>query len=153
MTSTRFFLDPRTARATWTILVVLGALGLAYTVRRVLLLAALSLFFAFLLFPAVRLVERWLGPRRLLAIVVVYLALLAALGGAGFAIGPRLATEAQSLAQKLPDMTTRIQSERSLEGSFSAMDGSRARFATSSGWCRRTWAKSSATLSRRPRHS
>ena len=110
MTSTRFFLDPRAARATWTILVVLGALGLAYTVRRVLLLAALSLFFAFLLFPAVRLVERWLGPRRLLAIVAVYVALLAALGGAGLAIGPRLSTEAQSLAQKLPDMTTRIQS-------------------------------------------
>ena len=110
MRSTRFFLDPRTARATWTILVILGALGLAYAVRGVLLLAALSLFFAFLLFPAVRLVERWLGPRRLLAIVVVYVALLAALGGAGFAVGPRLSTEAQSLAQKLPDMTTRIQS-------------------------------------------
>ena len=90
MRSTRFFLDPRTARATWTILVILGALGLAYAVRGVLLLAALSLFFAFLLFPAVRLVERWLGPRRLLAIVVVYVALLAALGGAGFAVGPRL---------------------------------------------------------------
>jgi predicted PurR-regulated permease PerM len=110
MTSTRFFLDPRTARATWTILVIFGALGLVYTVRRLLLLAALSLFFAFLLFPAVRLVERWLGPRRLLAIVVVYLALLAALGGAGFAVGPRLSSEAQSLAQKLPEMTTRIHS-------------------------------------------
>jgi phage shock protein PspC (stress-responsive transcriptional regulator) len=39
--SSRFGLDPRAARITWTILVVL---------------AALSLFFAYLLFPLVRLV-------------------------------------------------------------------------------------------------
>ena len=29
----RFFLDPREARATWTILVLLGALGLLYAKR------------------------------------------------------------------------------------------------------------------------
>jgi predicted PurR-regulated permease PerM len=110
MTSMRVFLDWHTARVTWTILAILSALGLTYALRRVLLLAALSLFFAFLLFPAIHLVERWLGPRRPMAIVVVYLVLLAALGGAGFAVGPRLSTEAQSLGQKLPEMTARIQS-------------------------------------------
>jgi len=110
MTPTRFFLDWHTARVTWTILAILSALGLTYALRRVLLLAALSLFFAFLLFPAIHLVERWLGPRRPMAIVAVYLVLLAALGGAAFAVGPRLSTEAQSLGQKLPEMTARIQS-------------------------------------------
>ena len=104
------FLDARTARATWTILVIVGVLGLAYVLRNVLLLAALSLFFAYLLFPLVRLTERWVIERRLLAIVVVYLVVLAALGGAGVAIGPRLSTEVQSLAQKLPEMSKQVQS-------------------------------------------
>ncbi len=106
----RFFLDPRTARATWTILVFLGALGLVYAARGVLLIVALSLFFAYLLFPLVRLTQRWLIQSRPLAIVVVYLVVLAALGGGGLAVGPRLSTEVQSLAQKLPDMSTQIQS-------------------------------------------
>ena len=106
----RFFLDPRTARATWTILVFLGALGLLYAMRGVLLIVALSLFFAYLLFPLVRLTQRWLVQSRPVAIAVVYLGVLGALGGAGIAVGPRLSSEVQSLAQKLPDMSRQIQS-------------------------------------------
>jgi predicted PurR-regulated permease PerM len=60
----RFCLDPRVTRAAWTILVFLGALGLAYAVRRILLLVAFSLFFAYLLFPLVRLTQRWLVQSR-----------------------------------------------------------------------------------------
>lgn len=108
--SSRFGLDPRAARVTWTILVFLAALGLAYVVRRVLFLVALSLFFAYLLFPLVRLAQRWVRHSRPLAIAVVYLVVLAVLGGAGIAVGPRLATELQDLAQKLPEMSKRIQS-------------------------------------------
>lgn len=106
----RFFLDPQTARATWTVLVFFGALGLLYVLRGVLLIVALSLFFAYLLFPLVRLTQRWLIHSRPLAIVLVYLVVLAALGGAGVAVGPRLSTEVQSLAQKLPDMSKQIHS-------------------------------------------
>jgi predicted PurR-regulated permease PerM len=106
----RFFLDARTARVTWTILVILAILALAYAVRAVLLLVALSLFFAYLLFPLVRLVERWLIGRRSLAIAVVYLVVLAALVGGGIAVGPRLTTEARSLAEKIPEMSKGIQS-------------------------------------------
>jgi predicted PurR-regulated permease PerM len=112
----RFCLDPRTARATWTILVFLGGLGLLYAVRAVLLIVALSLFFAYLLFPLVRLTQRWVTESRPLAIVVVYLVVLAALGGAGVAIGPRLSTEVQSLAQKLPDMSKQVQSGELVTG-------------------------------------
>jgi len=104
----RFFVDPRTARVAWTILVILVAIGLTYAVRRVLLLAALLLFFAYLLFPLVRLAQRWLISSRLLAIGVVY---LAALSGAVLAVGPPLATEVQALAQKLPEMSMRVQSQ------------------------------------------
>jgi predicted PurR-regulated permease PerM len=106
----RFFLDPHTARATWTILVFLGGLGLLYALRGVLLIVALSLFFAYLLFPLVRLTQRWLIQSRPLAIVVVYLVVLAVLGGAVVAVGPRLSTEVQSLAQQLPDISKQIQS-------------------------------------------
>ncbi len=89
---------------------ILGVLGLVYVVRRVLLLIALSLFFAYLLFPLVRLTQRRLVRSRPLAIAVVYLVVLVALGGAGVAVGPRLTTEVQNLAVKLPEMSTRIQS-------------------------------------------
>ena len=106
----RFFLDPRTARAAWTILVFVGALGLIYAVRYVLLLVAFSLFFAYLLFPLVRLIQRWVISSRPLAIAAAYLVVLAALAGAGLALGPRLTTEVQSLAQKLPEISKRVQS-------------------------------------------
>jgi predicted PurR-regulated permease PerM len=109
LTSGRLFLDARTARVAWTILVFLGGLGLAYALRHVFVLVALSLFFAFLLFPLVRLTERVI-PSRLLAIAAVYLVLFAAGGGAAIAVGPRLGAEVQSLAQQLPDVSKRIQS-------------------------------------------
>src|SRR6185295_3574890 len=89
----RLFLDARTARVTCTILVILSTLAIAYAVRSVLLLVALSLFFAYLLFPFVRLAERWVTRRRALAIALVYLVVLASLGGAGAAFGPRLTIE------------------------------------------------------------
>ncbi len=110
-----FFFDSRTARATWTILAILGVIGLAYAVRGLLLLIALSLFFAYLLFPVVRLAQRWVIRRRSLAIVVVYLVLSAALIGTGVAVGPRLSTEAQSLAQRLPEMSKQLQSGQLVE--------------------------------------
>ena len=75
-----------------------------------LLLVALSLFFAYLLFPLVRLVERWVTRRRALAIGIVYLVVLAVLAGGGVAVGPRLTTEVKTLAQKLPEMSHGIQS-------------------------------------------
>src|SRR6185503_17654912 len=47
---------------------------------------------------------------RSLAIAAVYLGVVAAVSGATFAVGPRLSTELQSLAQKLPEMSKQIQS-------------------------------------------
>src|SRR5213082_2529742 len=99
-------LDARTARIAWTVLAFLGALGLAYALRHVLVLVALSLFFAFLLFPLVRLTQRFVTSR-VVAIAVVYVAVLAVVGGAGFAVGPRLRTEVQNLAQQLPEVSKR----------------------------------------------
>ena len=108
--------DARTARVTCTILAIVSTLAIAYAVRAVLLLVALSLFFAYLLFPLVRLAERWVTRRRAPAIGVVYLVVLASLGGAAAAFGPRLTIEVQSLAQKLPEMSKGIQSGEIVEG-------------------------------------
>jgi len=109
MTSWRFFLDARTARVSWTVLLFLGALALAYVLRHVLVLIALSLFFAFLLFPLVRLTQRRVVASRLVAIGIVYVLVVAALGGASIAAGPRLRTEVKALAQQLPEVSKRIQ--------------------------------------------
>ena len=74
--------------------------------------------------------------------MIVYLVLLAALGGAAFAVGPRLSTEVQSLAQKLPEMTTQIQSGAVVESSSQRRGWGVARDpgARAAGF-RRTWAE------------
>lgn len=104
-------LDRRVVRITWTVLVVLGVIALAYALRRVLLLLALSVFFAYLIFPLVGLAERWvpLVHGRTRAIVLVYVLLLAGLAGAGTALGPRIGQELETLTQKAPEMTKQIQ--------------------------------------------
>jgi predicted PurR-regulated permease PerM len=105
-----FSFDIRAARITWTILVILGGVAFVYAMRRVVIVVAFSLFFAYLLFPLVRLTQRWVIPSRSLAIAAVYVVILTALGGAGVVIGPRLTTEAQNLAEKLPEMSKQIES-------------------------------------------
>ncbi len=103
----RFFLDTRTARAAWTVLVVAGGLGLVYALRHLVVVVALSLFFAFLLFPLVRLAQRAV-PSRLAATALVYLLVVAAIGGAGIAMGPRLGTEVHRVAARADARRARI---------------------------------------------
>jgi len=107
-----FFLDARAARVTWTVLVFAAALDLVYLLRKPLLLFVFSLFFAYLIFPIVRMVERGLPRRgaRPLAIGVVYLLLLLALVGVGLGVGPRLTEEVTLLTQKAPQMSQQIAS-------------------------------------------
>ena len=87
-----FLLDARAARVTWTVLVFAAALALLYELRKPILLFVFSLFFAYLIFPIVRMVERGIPRRggRPLAIGVVYLLLLLALVAVGLSVGPRL---------------------------------------------------------------
>jgi predicted PurR-regulated permease PerM len=107
-----FLLDSRASRVAWTVLVFAAALGLVYLLRKLLLLFVFSLFFAYLLFPVVRMVQRGL-PRwggRPLAIGVVYLLLLLALVGLGLGVGPRLTEEVELLTEKAPQMSQQIAS-------------------------------------------
>lgn len=106
------FLDARAARVTWTVLVFAAAIAVIYTLRRILLLTAFALFFAYLIFPLVSLVQQ-LAPlrrRRTAAIALVYLILLLGLAGAGLSIAPRLSREVATLATKVPEVSQQLQS-------------------------------------------
>ena len=105
-------LDPKAARVTWTVFVFALAIALLYLLRDVILLFILSLFFAYLIWPLVTLVQRLLlgGRRRTVAIVVVYVVLVLALVGIGAAVGPRLSDEVTALTQKIPAMSQQLQS-------------------------------------------
>ena len=63
---------------------------------------ATAIFLAYMLAPIVFLVERFVQKRRTLALGLVYILLIGALVGIGFALIPRLASEATSLATRLP---------------------------------------------------
>ncbi len=113
-------LDPRTLRVTWSVLAVTGALGLVYLLRTVLLLLVFSVVFAYLIFPLVKLAERGLpgSGRRWLAIGAVYLVLVAALSTITALVGPRLGREVAALGERIPEMSTQIQSGRIIGNIF-----------------------------------
>src|SRR2546428_5334207 len=104
-------LDPRALRVIWTALAVAGIRGLIYVLRHLLLLLAFSVFFAYLVFPLVSFIERALHVRhRAVAIGLVCLALFGIVVGASARLVPRLTDEATALAQRLPEMSRRVQS-------------------------------------------
>jgi predicted PurR-regulated permease PerM len=99
-------IDKRALRIAWTVFLLALLLGLAYYIRDTLLVFAAAIFLAYMLSPIVSLVERFVLKRRGLALGVVYILLIGALVGLGFALIPRLATEATSLATRLPALLT-----------------------------------------------
>ena len=97
-------LDPRAARAAWTVFFVALLITVVFLIRRTLLIFTAALLFAYLLSPLVDLVNRF-TPRkfsRTLSLAIVYLLLLALIGTAGALIGSRILDEASALAGRLP---------------------------------------------------
>jgi predicted PurR-regulated permease PerM len=113
-----FFLDVRTAKVVWTIVVCLGALWLLYLLRKPISLFVFALFFAYLILPLVTTVERRLPPRgaRPLAIAIVYLVVLGLLVGVALSLGPRLTDEFTKLTQRAPDIAQQFGSGRLVGG-------------------------------------
>src|SRR5687768_9010610 len=105
-----FGLDARAARVTVTVLVFAIVLALLYLLRHVVVLLAFSIFFAYLLYPLVRLVQRVapLATHRTTAIAVVYGLLLIAVTVVGMVTGPKLTAELSNLARKLPEISDHI---------------------------------------------
>ncbi len=99
-------IDRRALQIVWTVFLFGLLLFLAFVIRDTLLVFAAAIFFAYILSPIVSLIERFIPKRRTLALGIVYILLVGLLVGLGFALIPKLASQAVSLAKQLPAMVT-----------------------------------------------
>ena len=96
-------LDRKAARYAWTVVFILLLVRLVYLIRETLLIFVVALLFAYLLWPLVNLLDRRLpGRSKVLALTLVYLALVGFLIVFGIAVGSRVVQQANALATKLP---------------------------------------------------
>jgi predicted PurR-regulated permease PerM len=103
-------LDRRAARFTWTVVFILLLLGFVYLIRETLFIFALALLFAYLLWPLVDYLDRWLpGVSRVLALAIVYLSLVGLLFVIGIEIGSRVMLEANALATRVPELLSKLE--------------------------------------------
>ncbi|HMD48373.1 MAG TPA: AI-2E family transporter [Bryobacteraceae bacterium] len=99
-------IDPRAARAAWTVFLLALLIAAAYAIRETLVVFVIALLFGYLLMPLVGLIARF-TPRRVsfsIALTIVYLLLVAGILGLAITVGSRLVEEANSLATRLPDL-------------------------------------------------
>jgi predicted PurR-regulated permease PerM len=96
-------IDPRAARATWTVILIALLCLTIYAIRNTLFIFIVSLLFAYLLLPIVDFIVRVLPWKRSRgpALVIVYILLVSGIVSAGIVIGSRVAEQANNLAQKL----------------------------------------------------
>ncbi|HLH05432.1 MAG TPA: AI-2E family transporter [Bryobacteraceae bacterium] len=103
-----FGLDYKALRVVWTVFLFVLVLSLVYTIRETLLLFAAAIFFAYMLSPLVGLVGRYFTQqRRALALAIVYVLLIGALVGLGFALIPQLVAQAANLVTSLPALLSK----------------------------------------------
>ena len=107
-------IDTRTTRVLFTVLLFALALGFLYAARRTLVAFLFAIFFAYLMDPAVSRVEKWTRGRSR-AIVVIYILLVAMVATLFFAVGPRIAHQAQRLSETVPTLLTDLGTGRIAE--------------------------------------
>lgn len=97
-------IEPRAARGTWTVALVLLALWLVYLLRSTLFVFALAVLFAYLLAPLVNLLDRFLptSKTRTPALALAYVIVVGLVVLAGILIGTRVVAQATELAQRFP---------------------------------------------------
>ena len=108
------FIDIRTTRVLFTVLLFALALGFVYAARRSLIAFLFAIFFAYLIDPAVSRVEKWVRGRGR-AIAVIYFLLVILLATFFFFVGPRIGHEAQRLSESLPPLVDNFSSGRIAE--------------------------------------
>ena len=99
-------IEPRAARAAWTVFLVALTIAIAYAIRETLVVFMVALLFAYLLMPVVGFVKRF-TPARVsfnIALAIVYLVLIGVMVALAFTVGSRIADEANNLANKLPEL-------------------------------------------------
>jgi predicted PurR-regulated permease PerM len=103
-------LDRRAASYTWTVVLILLLLRVVYLIREILFIFVVALLFAYLLWPLIKLLDRWLpGRSKALALSIVYLSLIGLLIVIGIAIGSRVVLEANALATRAPELLSRLE--------------------------------------------
>lgn len=95
--------DSRTSRVLFTALLFAVGLGFLYAARKTLIVFLFAVFFAYLINPAVVRLEK-LVHRRVWAITLIYLLLVAGLAVFGFLVGPRIARQSARLGASLPGL-------------------------------------------------
>lgn len=103
-------IDRRTARITWTVILMVLLLEILYRIREILFIFILALLLAYLLWPLVKLLDRRLpGRSRTPALAIVYLVLIGLLVVIGIEIGSRVVVEANALASRVPELLAKVQ--------------------------------------------
>ncbi len=114
-----FSLDDRAGNVVTTVVLFLLAAIIVYLARGAFLVLLLSLFFAYLLEPAVALVQEHsllFRKNRTWAIAQVYLIGTLVLGALGYEFGPRLAAQAKSLNATVREILEGLSSGRAVAG-------------------------------------
>jgi putative permease len=92
------------------VLFILLLLAVVYLIRETLFVFAIALLFAYLLWPLVHFLDQRLpGKSRVPALAIVYLLLVGSLVAGGIAIGTRIMLEANALAQRVPELLSRLE--------------------------------------------
>jgi predicted PurR-regulated permease PerM len=97
--------DPKAERVTWTAALTLLLLAAIYAIRTTLVIFAVAVLFAYLLYPLVDRIGRRFSPKnRSPALALTYLLVIGLLTAIGIAIGSQVAVEARQLIAHPPDV-------------------------------------------------
>jgi predicted PurR-regulated permease PerM len=102
-------IDSRAAKYTFTAAIVLVLLYGVFVIRGMLFVVTISIMLAYLLYPLVDLVDRYLPSRsRTPSLAIVYLLLIGIAAALGITIGSRAAIEAKSLSDQAPSLIEQL---------------------------------------------
>ena len=96
--------DSRAAKITWTVGLVAAGFYAAFAARKAVLIFVVAVFFAYMIAPLVRLIERrkWRRHSHGFAVVAAFALVVSLIGLAATLLTPAIAEEAQRLLEQLP---------------------------------------------------
>ena len=103
-------IDSRAARYTWTAALVLLLFGVVYLMRDTIFVFLIALLLAYLLYPLMDFIDRFLPSRRRTeALAITYLLMIGILVTFGVFVGSAVAEQATNLAKQTPAFLHRIE--------------------------------------------
>jgi predicted PurR-regulated permease PerM len=98
--------DFRIARIVWTVFLFALILFIAYSIRTTLLVIIFAIFFSYLVYPLVQVLEHYKPPRlsRSVIIIVAFIFVIAIIAIAVILFGTQMADEAANLGSQLPKL-------------------------------------------------